>query len=45
MKEKSSMFSLRLPDDLRAKLEKMAEEEGRTLTSMMLYLLRKAVEK
>ena len=45
MKEKSSMFSLRLPDDLRSKLEKMAEEEGRTLTSMMIYLLRKAVEK
>ena len=39
------MFSLRLPDDLRAKLEKMAEEECRTLTSMMIYLLRKAVEK
>lgn len=39
------MFSLRLPDDLRAKLEKMAEEEDRTLTSMMIYLLRKAVEK
>ena len=44
MKEKSTMFSLRLPDDLRAKIEKMAEQEGRTLTNMMIYLLRKAVE-
>lgn len=44
MKEKTTMFSMRLPDDLRKKLEEMANREGRTLTNLIIYLLRKAVE-
>lgn len=45
MKEKTTMFSLRLPDDLRIEIEKMAAEEGRSLTNMIIYLLRKAVKR
>ena len=44
MKVKTTMFSMRLPDDLREKLETMAAREGRTLTNLIIYLLRKAVE-
>ncbi len=44
MKEKTTMFSMRLPDDLRKKLEELAIREGRTLTNLIIYLLRKAVE-
>ena len=44
MKVKTTMFSMRLPDDLREKLEAMATREGRTLTNLIIYLLRKAVE-
>lgn len=44
MKVKTTMFSMRLPDDLREKLEAMATREGRTLTNLIIYLLRRAVE-
>lgn len=44
MKSKTTMFSMRLPDDLREKLEAIAKEQGRSLTNLILYLLRKAVD-
>lgn len=44
MKEVSETFSLRLPPSLRAELQKRADQEGRTLSNYIVYLLRKAVE-
>ena len=40
----SSMFSFRLPDDLRKKLEKRAEEEDRTLSKVIVRILKEAVK-
>lgn len=45
MREKTEMFSFRFPIELRKKLEERAEKEGRTLTNMIIFILRQAVEK
>lgn len=42
---KSKVFSLRLPDDLRSKLEERAKKEGRTLSNLIIYILKEAVNK
>lgn len=41
----TSSFTFRLPDDLREKLQQIADEEGRSLSNMIVYILRKEVEK
>lgn len=38
-------YTFRIPSDLREKLQKKADAEGRTLSNYIIYLLRKAVEK
>lgn len=45
MREKTEMFSFRFPIELRKKIEERAAKEGRTLTNMIIYILRQAVEK
>lgn len=42
---KSKVFSIRLPDDLRARLEKRAKKEGRSLSNLIIFLLKEAVNK
>lgn len=42
--DKSKVFTLRLPSDLRTKLEKRAEKEGRSLANLIIFLLWKGVE-
>lgn len=44
MSEKTEMFSFRFPIELRKKIEARAVKEGRTLTNMIIYILRQAVE-
>lgn len=41
----SENFTIRIPKDLRDELQKRADEEGRTLSNYIIYLLRKAVKK
>lgn len=40
---KTESFTFRIPSDLREKLQKRADEEGRTLSNLIIFLLRKAV--
>ena len=42
MQSASTMFSFRLPDDLRRKLEEHAEEEDRTLSNLIVRILKEA---
>ena len=37
--------SVRVPDDLYAEIQKLAEKEQRSITNMLVVLLRKALEK
>lgn len=43
--EAKESYTFRIPSDLREKLQKKADAEGRTLSNYIIYLLRKAVEK
>lgn len=45
MAPKTENFTFRIPTDLRDKLELRAAEEGRTLSNLIIYLLRKEMEK
>lgn len=45
MAPKTENFTFRIPTDLREKLELRAAEEGRTLSNLIIYLLRKEMEK
>lgn len=45
MAPKTENFTFRIPSDLREKLELRAAEEGRTLSNLIIYLLRKEMEK
>lgn len=45
MAPKTENFTFRIPTDLREKLEIRAAEEGRTLSNLIIYLLRKEMEK
>lgn len=41
--DKSKVFTLRLPNDLRSKLEERAKKEGRSLANLIIFLLKEAV--
>lgn len=45
MAPKTENFTFRIPSDLREELELRAAEEGRTLSNLIIYLLRKEMEK
>lgn len=45
MAPKTENFTFRIPSDLREKLVLRAAEEGRTLSNLIIYLLRKEMEK
>lgn len=38
-------YTIRLPEDLRDKLQAVADEQGRSLSNMIIYILRKEVER
>lgn len=38
-------YTIRLPEDLRDKLQSVADEQGRSLSNMIIYILRKEVER
>lgn len=38
-------YTIRLPEDLREQLQKIADEDGRSLSNMIIYILRKEVER
>ena len=40
-----AIYSMRLPEDLRCKLQAIADEQGRTLCNLIIYILRKEVER
>lgn len=39
----ASNFTFRIPDELRQKLEERASKEGRTLSNLIIFLLKEAV--
>lgn len=41
----SKVFTIRLPNDLRAKLEERSKKDGRSLANLIVFLLREAIEK
>lgn len=43
--EKSKVFSIRIPCDLREALEQRATLEGRSLANLVIYLLREAIKR
>ncbi len=45
MPEKTESYTFRIPVDLREVLQKKADEDGRTLSNYIIYLLRKTVSK
>lgn len=45
MKRNSEFASLRLPDDLRKKVTRMAQQERRTLSLMLRILVEEALER
>lgn len=44
MAETEKKFTLRLPEDMHAALSKMADEDMRSLHSMVIFILRQAIE-
>ena len=40
MREKSENYTLRLPVELRKKLQKKADEDGRSLANYIVYILK-----
>lgn len=38
------IYSIRLPKDLRDKLQALADEQSRSLSNMIIYILKKGVE-
>ena len=42
---KSKVYSLRLPDELRSKLEERAKKECRTLSNLIVFILQEATNK
>lgn len=45
MPEKTESYTFRIPSDLREKLELRAADEGRSLSNLIIYLLRKEMGK
>lgn len=44
MSEKTETYTFRIPSDLRRTLEHRAEEEGRSLSNLIIYLLNQSVK-
>lgn len=44
MSYSTSSFTFRLPDELRSELEKLSKEDGRTLSNLIIKILRDYVE-
>lgn len=42
--EKPSIFTLRLPNELRKKLQEIADEQGRSLANLIVFYLKEAVK-
>lgn len=42
--EKSTIFTLRLPNELRSRLEEIAKTEGRSLANLIVFYLREAIK-
>lgn len=40
----ASNFTFRMPDELRQKLEERAKREGRSLSNLIIFILKEAVE-
>lgn len=40
----SSNFTIRLPEDLRSKLEEIAKDDGRSLSNLIIKFLREGVK-
>lgn len=45
MPEKTESYTFRIPSDLRDKLELRAADEGRSLSNLIIFLLRKEMGK
>ena len=45
MSQKTESYTFRIPVELREKLQKKADAEGRSLSNYIIYLLTKAVSK
>lgn len=43
MPEKTESYTFRIPSDLRGKLELRAANEGRSLSNLIIFLLKKSV--
>lgn len=43
MSEKTESYTFRIPSDLREKLEIRAAKEGRSLSNLIIFLLKKSV--
>lgn len=43
MSDKTESYTFRIPSDLREKLELRAAEEGRSLSNLIIFLLKNAV--
>mgnify|MGYP000145224431 FL=1 len=43
MSEKPESYTFRIPSDLREKLKLRAAEEGRSLSNLIIFLLKKSV--
>lgn len=41
----ASNFTFRIPDELRSELEKLSKEDGRSLSNLIIKVLREYVEK
>lgn len=44
MPEKTESYTFRIPSDLRGELELRAADEGRSLSNLIIFLLKKAVD-
>ena len=40
----SKVFTFRLPNDLRSKLEKKKKKEGRSLANLIIFILKEAIQ-
>ena len=45
MPEKTESYTFRIPSDLREKLELRAAKEGRSLSNLIIYILRREMMK
>lgn len=44
MDKTTNNYTIRIPNDTREKLERIAEAEGRSLSNLILWFIRKGVE-